>query len=106
MDQPAFFQPGNDFRLPTRRGLYPFSKDFTVIGVTERAGGDNPRAIHGVALDRPMEAAQHFERARHGLGIEGAAANDASPHPGNLAVLMSRVQSPATHLPTTQPYRV
>ncbi len=88
MDQPALFQSGDDFRLPARGGLYPLGENLAIVGVTESAGGHHACAIHGVALHGLVEAPQHFQGVRHGLGIKVAVAKDALAETCDFAILM------------------
>ena len=103
MNQPAFFQSGNNFKVPASHGLYPFSEETCVIAVTQGAGADHARAFHRKALDRTMKTAHDFECLRHGLGIEVTVAKDTFTQTGDLAVLMERNQMSTAKFGNTEP---
>jgi len=106
VDEPPFFQAGNDIQLPTGNRFEPLAKEPGIVAVTQGAGGDNARPFHSVALHRAMKTAQHLERMRHGLGIEVAVAKNAFTQACNFAVLVQRDQPPPAQFGNAEPHRV
>src|SRR6202040_3245960 len=72
MDQPRFFQPGNNLNSPAGRGSHPLEKCLRITSVAQRAGGDYADRVGYHLLCSAVKAAQHFNRFRHRLRREKA----------------------------------
>src|SRR5689334_1881013 len=106
MNEAAFFQPADHFKVPAGNGLYPFLKEPRAVAVTQGAGANHARPLHGVALHRAMKTAQDFERLRHGLGFKIAVAKYAFTQARDFAVLVQDHQPSAAKFGNTEPDRV
>ncbi len=73
MDEPPFFQPADDFDLPSGGGADPIHKRAPVAGIAQRTRSHHTHYLRPGSLSRLMEALQNFNRARQGRGREDAA---------------------------------
>src|SRR6267142_2352334 len=106
MNETAFFQAADDFKVPAGNRFHPLCKEAGAVAVTQCAGPDDTRALHCVALHGTMKTAQHLERLGHRLRIKIAIAKYTFTQAGNFAVLVQGDQAPAPKFSNTESHRV
>src|SRR5579859_3882152 len=104
MYETAFFKTADDLKVPAGHGLHPFFKKAAAVAVAQCAGPDNTRAVYGMALHRPMKAAQHLQRLGHRLRVEIAVAKYAFTQARNLAVLVQGNQASTPEFGDAEPH--
>ena len=88
MDEPAFFQSGDDFCFPAGGAADPIEESAAVARVTQGAGRDHAHAIGGVSLHSAVKSPQHLQGLRHGLRIERAIGKHTFAETRDLAVFV------------------
>src|SRR6185437_5383003 len=70
MDQPPFFESGNDLDLPARRGFHPFEEAACVLGIAQWTGRDDSHLLYVKLLCCAVEPGEHLDGLRHCFGRE------------------------------------
>jgi hypothetical protein len=106
MNQPAFFQAGDDLQIPARLGFHHRLKDRSIARVAHGRSSDGPNLVHPVRLHRPLKTLERLQCRRHRIRRNQPALKDASPQPRHLAVLVQRLQLMRRNLGNLQSARV
>ena len=103
MNEPAFFQAGDDFHVPAGFGLDPRLKGRAVAGVAHGRGGHHANLVHSMRLHRALKALERAQRGRHGLRRNQPGLKDAGAEPRHLAILGEGLELMRLHLGDLQP---
>ena len=97
VNQPSLFESGDDLEIPASGRLDPLREGGRVARVAAGRRGDHPDLIDYVELDRFVKALERLDGAGHGFGRDHTGLEDALAEPGNLAVLVQRLQLAVDH---------
>ena len=79
MDQPAFFEAGDDLHVPAGLGLHPRLKGRRVARIAHGRCGHHANLVHPVRLHRALKPLERPQRGRHGLRRDQPRIEDARP---------------------------
>ena len=92
VNQPRFFQSGNDFHIPARGRAHPLQKRPRIARIAQGTGGHHADRIHACVLHRTMKTSQDLDRICDCLGRKKPVAEYRFSQPGHLAVFKNFVQ--------------
>ena len=88
MDQPAFFEAGDDLDVPSGFIAHPGEEGAGVARIAHGGGGDGADLVRSVQLRGAIKALQRFERGGHGFGGDQAGFEYAAAETRDFAVFM------------------
>ena len=95
MNEPGFFNAGDDFNAPSGCGAYPFQKCLGIARVPQCAGRDHAHAISDDLLGRAMETAKNIDSVGDRFRSQKSRAKDALPETSYFAVFVKGTQTSA-----------
>ncbi len=103
MNQPAFFEAGDDLDVPTRLIPDPCLKRSRIARIAHRRRRHRTHFVRSVQLHCFVEPLQRSQRRRHCLRRNDARLEDAPSQAGHLAILVHDTQPMLHHAANLQP---
>ena len=103
MNQPRFFEPGDDFDGPAGLRFGPGYEGLRIARVAHGGRGHYANLVHAMLLDGALEALESAQRGGHCIRGNQAALEDAGAEARYLAILVERLEPVGYHPGDFQP---